>query len=128
MSKLKALVAAEGITLGYKKNLGGADGVSNKGDIQLLEGMTSAREFSVLVHELAHELLHKDPERRAQTSKTIRETEAEAVAFVVCRGIGLETVSQHSDYIQLYRGSVATLTASLDAIRETSTRILRAVQ
>jgi hypothetical protein len=28
--------------------------------------------------------------RRALTSKTLRETEAEAVAFVVCQAIGLE--------------------------------------
>ena len=34
--------------------------------------------------------------------KKIRETEAEAVAFVVCSGIGLDTNSASSDYIQLY--------------------------
>jgi integrase len=38
-------------------------------------------------------------------SKTIRETQAEAVAFVVCRGIGFETSSAASDYIALYNGN-----------------------
>jgi hypothetical protein len=35
------------------------------------------------VHEIAHELLHRG-DRRADTSKHVRETEAHAVAFVVC--------------------------------------------
>ncbi len=42
-----------------------------------------------MVHELAHEMLHWNDERDNVT-KTMRETEAEAVAYVVCRGIGLE--------------------------------------
>ncbi len=35
-----------------------------------------------MVHELAHEMLHK-AERRTATTKTVRETEAEAIAFVM---------------------------------------------
>ncbi len=64
----------------------------------------------------------------AETTKTVRETEAEAIAFIVCRAIGLETSQQHSDYIKLYRGDVEPLTASLEAIRETSARILGAIE
>jgi len=56
----------------------------------LLPGQTSAEEFSTLVHELAHEMLHK-AERRTATTKTVRETEAEAVAFVVGKTIGFRT-------------------------------------
>ena len=41
-------------------------------------------------HELAHEMRHRD-ERRNSTSRRSREIEAEAVAFVVCHAIGLET-------------------------------------
>jgi Zn-dependent peptidase ImmA (M78 family) len=37
-------------------------------------------EFSTLVHEIAHEMLHRG-ERRTLTTKQVRETEAEAVAF-----------------------------------------------
>jgi len=128
LDRLKALVKAEGIALEYVKGLQGAHGVSLKGTIKLVEGLTPAHEFSVLAHELAHELLHKDPKRRAETTKTVRETEAEAVAFVVCRAIGLDTSQQHSDYIKLYRGDVKTLTDSLDAIRDTSARILGTIE
>jgi hypothetical protein len=41
-----------------------------------------SEEFSALVHELAREMLHQ-VERGTATTKTVRETEAEAVAFVV---------------------------------------------
>jgi hypothetical protein len=52
--------------------------------------MQPAEEFSTPVHEIAHELLHRG-ERRTLTTKQVRETEAEAVAFVVCQSVGLRT-------------------------------------
>jgi hypothetical protein len=48
-------------------------------------------------------MLHRD-ERRNGTSKCVRETEAEAVSFVVCKAIGLESGTAAQDYIQLYEG------------------------
>ena len=70
--------------------------------------------------------MHRN-ERRARTSKRSRETEAEAVAFVVCQAIGLETGSAAQDYIQLYEGDAKLLTDSLECIQKTSTRILNAI-
>jgi hypothetical protein len=126
LDRMRHFIRAEGITLTYARSLSGALGVSRGGHIEILEGQTSAEEFRVLAHELAHELLHKTPERKGD-SKTIKETEAEAVAFVVCQAIGLETGTASSDYIQLYRGDTATLAASLQYIQETANRILSAV-
>jgi hypothetical protein len=59
--------------------------------------------------------------------KKVRETEAEAVAFVVCHGIGLNTNSASSDYIQLYNGDKETLMKSLERIQKTASEILQAV-
>jgi hypothetical protein len=66
--------------------------------------------------------MHRD-ERRASTSKRSRETEAEAVAFVVCQAIGLET----QDYIQLYEGDAKLLSERLEYIQHTAARILNAI-
>ena len=74
---------------------------------------------------LAHELLHRDEDE--QLSRTVRETEAEAVAFVVCQAIGLEAVNAAADYIRLYQGSKETLPESLQRIRETAVAIIGAV-
>ncbi len=71
-------------------------------------------------------MLHRG-ERRTSTSKTIRETEAEAVAFVVCQSIGLETGTAASDYIQLYSGDRETLAASLEFIQQTACEIIAAL-
>jgi hypothetical protein len=49
-----------------------------------------AETVATLVHEVAHEKLHR-ADRRTCTTKRVRETEAEAVAFVVCQAIDLET-------------------------------------
>jgi hypothetical protein len=121
--KLKAFVAKQGISLEYDKSIAPADGVSSGGKIRLIPGMQPAEEFSVLAHELAHEMLHhiKDETR---LPKVIRETQAEAVAYVVSRGVGLETNSAAADYIALYTGDKKTLAESLSVIQETSSRIL----
>lgn len=83
--------------------------------------------FSVLVHELSHELLHACKERRNTTTKTIREAEAKAVAHVVCRAVGIESTKHSADYIHLYHGDVKVLTQSLDSIQKTAARILDAI-
>ena len=100
--------------------------VSRGGRISIQPGLEQAHEFSVIVDELAHELLHRGDQRPA--SKTVRETEAEAVSFVVCQAIGLETGSAASDYIQLYDGKVETLAASLDRIQHTASDVIKALR
>jgi hypothetical protein len=121
--KLKALVVKQGIDLEYDDSIAPAQGVSHGGKIRLMPGMQPAEEFSVLAHELAHEMLHHDKVQE-RAPKVIVETQAEAVAYVVCRGIGLETNSAAADYISLYNGDKKTLAESLSIIQVASSRIL----
>jgi hypothetical protein len=81
----------------------------------------------VFVHEIAHELLHKG-DRRAETTKTIRETEAEAVAFVVSQAAGLDCSTHSSDYIQLYRGDKTTLSQSLEQVQRIAATLIQALK
>ena len=127
LESLKQFVSDRGIALEYSESISPARGVSHGGRITLLPNLSPADEFAVLVHEAAHEMLHR-AERRAATDKTIRETEAEAVAFVVCQSIGLETGTAASDYIKLYSGDRETLTASLQFIQQTACEIIAALQ
>jgi antirestriction protein ArdC len=90
--RLGKFVTDQGILLEYSQDIAPARGTSAGGKITLLPGQTPAEEFSTLAHEVAHELMHRN-ERRASTSKRSRETEAEAVSFVVCQATGLETGS-----------------------------------
>ncbi len=124
--KLKRFIAARSIDVTHVSSaaLPGSLGASLGGSILIVEGLEPAEEFSVLVHELAHEMLHKDGDR---ATRVIRETEAEAVAFVVCEAIGLKPGTSSADYIQLYDGDAETLTTSLEQVRKTATRIIEAV-
>jgi antirestriction protein ArdC len=124
--KLKGIVERQGISLDYDRTIAPAQGVSYGGKIRLLPELPAAEEFSVLAHELAHEMLHHKKDGPS-IPQLVRETQAEAVAFVVCQGIGLETNTAASDYIALYNGDKKTLTESLSVIQETSARILDAL-
>jgi hypothetical protein len=124
---LKRFIHSRGIELRYDAGIAPAKGLSQGGRIAIVPGLTSADEFSVLVHETAHEMLHRD-ERRKETTRTIRETEAEAVAFVVCKAIGLDTNTAACDYIKLYNGDAATLSASLQFVQRTAAAILNSLE
>jgi len=124
--RLGNFVTSRGIALEYSQGIWPARGTSAGGKITLLPGQSAAEEFATLAHELAHEMMHRD-ERRSSTSKRSREAEAEAVAFVVCQAIGLETGSAAQDYIQLYDGDAKLLTGSLEDIRQTANSILNAL-
>jgi hypothetical protein len=121
--RLVKFVESQGITLNYSDRIAPAKGLSHGGRITLLSGMQPAEEFSTLVHEIGHELLHRG-ERRTLTTKPVRETEAEAVAFVVCQSVGLQTGTTSADYIQLWHGDANLLRESLAAVQQTAAVIL----
>ena len=107
----------------------GMRGASMGGHVVIKEGLEEPMRFRVLAHELAHELLHRDMVRDdvIQNRKLI-ETEAESVAFVVCKAHGVETQAMSSEYIRLHRGDNKLLMASLDRIQQTATRIIGLIE
>ncbi len=125
MERLRIAIVERGISIEVALNLGGALGTSSGGRIQILAGLAPATAFVTLVHEFAHELLHRGTD--SPGSRDTRELEAEAVAFVVSHAIGLDAVDSARDYIHLYRGDRAALAESLDRIQSTAATILGAV-
>jgi hypothetical protein len=123
---LKAFVLARGAELEYSDRILPAQGQCSPGKIVIVPGLSPAQEFSTLAHEVGHLLLHQTP-RRAETTKRVRETEAEAVAFVVCNAIGLESTNASSDHILLYNGDKTLLAESLEHIQQASAEIIRAI-
>ena len=71
-------------------------------------------------------MLHRG-DRRTLTTKKVRETEAEAVAFVVCNAVGLHNGTSSQDYIQLWHGDANLLRESLEAVQQTAAVILGAI-
>ena len=125
--RLLAFIERQGIALEFNERIAPALGVSYGGKIALLPGQSKAETFATLVHELAHEMLHK-AERRTAITKVVRETEAEAIAFVVGKAVGLETGTASADYIGLYHGNASLLAESLEVVQQTSAVILAALE
>ena len=119
---LKEFATSCGIALEYEEDLA-AHGISHGGRITLRNGLEPAEEFTTLVHELAHERLHKSTEG-AKRPQRLMETEAEAVAFVVSQAAGLNTVQASADYIHLYQGDSAMLWDSLERIQKSSAELI----
>lgn len=124
LAHIRAAIVATGVELEYSDELEGALGASFGGRIKVLRNLPSAEEFMVLAHEWAHELLHRTGERPARDT---RELEAEAVAFVVGEGVGLDASDASRDYLHLYDGDREALEASLDRIQRTAATILNAL-
>lgn len=127
LDRLREYVIAQGITLEFDEKIAPALGMAGGTTIRILPGQTKAEEFSTLVHELAH-LMLKHSQRRTETTKTVRETEAEAIAFVVGKSVGLTTSTASADYIGLYHGNAALLIESLELVQQTAAVILAAIQ
>jgi hypothetical protein len=122
--RLTGFVEAEGIAIRYE-SLGSVQGMSRGGTIALSDTLDEAERFSVLVHELAHELMHQGPNQPdPRPPKTVRELEAESVAFVVCTAVGMKTGTASSDYIQSHGGNAELLGQSLQRVQKTAERIL----
>ena len=69
------------------------------------------------------------PSGSTTTTKVVRETEAEAIAFVIGNrrpGLGGRAAFRH--YIHLYHGNASLLAESLEVIQQTSAVILAALE
>jgi antirestriction protein ArdC len=126
LSRLEEFVRHNRIELRYSDEIAPARGMAEKGKITLIPNQTPAEAFSTLVHEVAHSEMHFG-DRRRETTKRIREIEAESVAYVICSAIGLETGTAAQDYVGLYGGDSKLLFESLQYIQQTAKRILTAI-
>jgi antirestriction protein ArdC len=118
-------IVGQGIVVEWVDGLDGALGTSGGGRIRLLTGLAPATAFTTLVHEYAHELLHRADDRPA--SRDTRELEAEAVAFVVGSAVGLNTADASRDYIHLYRGDRDALASSLERVQRAASLMLTVI-
>lgn len=123
LSALRTLVTAQGLTLTDTAMSPGRYGFTDGQTITLATGLTPADTFSTLVHEYAHAKLHFDGTPRDLTT---RETEAEAVAYVVCSHLDVPNPLSVR-YIRAYRGNPETLQQSLHRIRDLANALLTAL-
>lgn len=100
---------------------------TDTGEIVTITGETSqAQQFHVLVHEIAHALLHGKDDHHGRPE---REIEAESVAYVVCHALGLATDGFAVPYLASWGGKDGQelILDSADRISTAAQRILAAL-
>jgi hypothetical protein len=86
-----------------------------------------AQRVKTLAHEIAHALLHEKFDDRS-----VAELEAEAVAYVVCKVLGLDTTDYSFGYVACWAGggeqAIAGIKSSCDRIQKAAATILRSFE
>lgn len=125
---LAAQVEALGFTL-ERKDLSPENGYTSFGTnvVAVADRLEDAAAVKTLAHELAHALLHRDVDYHAERDRC--EVEAESVAYMVCRELGLETNQYSFPYVNGWsKGDVKVVAAAADAALKTAKTILDALE
>ena len=94
--------------------------------VVVADRLEDAAAAKTLAHELAHALIHRDVDYHANRGRC--EVEAESVAYMVCRELGLETDAYSFPYVSGWaRGDLKVVTAAADAALKTAGAILAAL-
>ncbi len=117
LRQLIEIAERDGLSVTFQDRLvQDANGVSyGDGHIALKQGNPAGNLCKTLVHEIAHERMHRAEERHTFTTQQV-ECQAESVAYCVCAALNVPTPNSPT-YLALYRVSRATLAANIDAIR-----------
>ncbi len=132
--RLERLYSYAPVPVVYEDVQGAAKGYFSAKErrIVLRPGMSQTQTIKTLVHEISHAKLH-DPEtvpQEEQKSRAEREVEAESVAYVVCRYLGIDTSEYSFGYVAGWsqEKKLEVLKGSLDRIRATAAELIRAVE
>jgi len=122
---LEGIAVDLGVGLEYTSMFGSHHGTSYGGRIEVDSKLDDAGKASVIVHELAHELLHKGPDRMLLSSRQ-RETEAESTAYVVCSHFGLDSAAPN--YLALWETEPEQIVEAFQRIRDVAASLIDKVE
>jgi antirestriction protein ArdC len=95
--------------------------------IRVEERNSPAQRVKSLIHEIAHARLHE-----GQLDRPLAELEAESTAYVVCRGLGMDTDAYSFGYVAIWAGggeaAIAGIRSSCAAIQRTASFVLASLE
>lgn len=100
-------------------------------DITIKEGLSQKEYLNVLIHEIAHSILHnKDVLKFNEKNRKKKEVEAESIAFVVASHFGFEGEQSSFHYIASYSSSeeIKEFKESLTTISSTSNKLIEDIE
>ncbi len=123
LEQLKAFLLGHNVELQYRFLAPGLLGYTDGRRITCGTGQASHVEFGTLAHEATHVLLHFPTDGSTRPDLVTRETEAEAVTYLLCAQLAIAGTEASVEYIRSYRGTPDTLDTSLERIRATAQRL-----
>src|SRR5207248_1640547 len=123
--RLIQAVQQEGITYRESVATQGARGFSAGGLIVVRPDQPPGNKAAVTTHEWAHEIMHKEEERRS-LPKQVKECHAEATAFVVLSHFGV-TIPYSVDYLINWGNNEESLRRELDLVTAAASQIITKV-
>lgn len=87
--------------------------------IMVQEGMPEAQTIKTLAHEIAHSILHNDA--FCDIPKPIKEIQAESVAYMVCKMIGIDSDDYSFEYVASWaHEDIDKLMAQMEIVKQTA--------
>ncbi len=92
-------------------------------EIVIQSGMSQKMTIKTLAHEIAHSIMHSDA--FIEIPRSIKEMQAESVAYMVCKQIGIDTDEYTFEYVASWAsGDTKKLSEQMDICRKTSDMIV----
>ena len=133
----KAIEEIAKVPIEYRDIANGAKGFFSSRDNKIVvqKDMTQTQTLKTLIHELAHSILHGQPDKGvendgAKKDRRTKEVEAESVAFTVCQYLGVDTSDYSFGYIAGWSSGkeMEELKSSMQTIRRTANEIINGVE
>jgi antirestriction protein ArdC len=126
LPRLLRFAKQKGIAVSFKTLRGSHHGSSYNGKVEVDARKDETSQCAVLVHELAHELLHWKTNDVNNLPKAVVESEAEATSYVVCKRFGIQVNSDV--YLAIWQPKAEQIMDSLERIHKTAAEIISAVE
>ena len=118
----------------YFVELGERNGVYShrENEINISWRISPVMAFRTALHEMTHAILHPWPggiKPEHELPRAVRETEAEGVAYLVCRHYGLDTSVYSFDFLQSWMRHLTQeeIAFSAELIQETAKDLVKAI-
>ncbi len=122
---LKRIIEKSGIKV-RECDTGAAEGISFGGLIHVKKENDYNNKLLTLIHEYAHEILHKGSENKS-LSRGFKECQAEATSFVVGKYLGIDNPFS-SDYILNWGGTKDKLKENLTSVLAATGSIIKNIE
>ena len=122
---LKRIIKKCGIKV-KECDTGTAEGISFGGEIHIKKENDYNNKLLTLIHEYAHEILHKGSENK-KLSREFKECQAEATSFVVGKYFGIDNPFS-SDYILNWGGTKDKLKENLRRVLVATDKIIKNIE